>query len=109
MKKIPLPLSLMLAATATWAQQTPTPMIEPPPPPAPIQSGEALEPEINIIKTEKGTIQQYRLDGRVYMVKVIPLVGAPYYLLDTDADGELDSQTDSIKNISVPQWVLFSW
>ena len=82
---------------------------EPPPVPPPVESGEPLEPEITIVETEKGKVQQYRMNGQVYMVKVIPLAGAPYYLIDTDGDGELDSQADDIKSISVPKWVLFSW
>ncbi len=109
MNKTLFALSLTLTSAACWAQQAPTPAIDPPPPPPPMQSGESIEPEIRIVETERGVIHQYRLEGRVYMVKIIPAAGEPYYLIDTNGDGELDSQAGDIKNISVPQWVIFSW
>lgn len=97
-------------APSVWAQQADSALpTDAPPTPKPVQSGEPLEEDVNIIKSDKGTIEQYRVNGRVYMVKVIPVAGPPYYLLDTDGDGELDSQTDEMRSISVPQWVLFSW
>ncbi|HEC16684.1 MAG TPA: DUF2782 domain-containing protein [Sedimenticola sp.] len=87
------------------------PMIAPEPPeiPPPVQSGEALEPEVTIIKKEKEVIEEYRIEGRLYMVKITPAAGPPYYLLDTDGDGELDTREDSPTNSAIQQWTIFSW
>ena len=82
---------------------------EPPMLPPRVESGEALEPEVTIIETEKEIIQEYRINGRLYMVRITPQAGPPYYLLDIDGDGELDVEEHDISNISVPQWVLFRW
>ena len=103
-------MTLLFAASTAWSEESALlPAPEAPPSPPPVASGEPLEPEITIVKSEKGTVRQYRVNGQIYMVEVIPVAGEPYYLLDTNGDGELDSQADHIKNISVPQWVLFSW
>lgn len=71
--------------------------------------GDAVEPEVTITETETEVIYEYRIKGKLYMVKIDPLVGAPYYLFDTDGDGELDAEEDRGPNLSVPQWLLFSW
>lgn len=84
--------------------------LEPPPPPPPVKSGETLEPEVTIIDKGDKTIEEYSVNGRVYAVKISPKGGAPYFLIDNDGDGVLESrQTDIKANIQVPQWVIFSW
>lgn len=82
---------------------------EAPPPPEAVQSGEPLEPEITIIQKEDATVEEYRIAGRLYMVKVTPVVGPPYYLTDQDGDGRLESRIDGLTDPVVPQWVIFSW
>ncbi len=76
----------------------------------PIQSGEAIEPEITIIRKDNATIEEYRANGKLYMVKIVPVAGPPYYLVDRDGDGELESRVNDIReDINIPQWVLFEW
>jgi len=82
---------------------------EPPELPPPVYQGETVEPEITIIETSQGTVYEYRVRGQIYMAKVQPQVGPPYYLLDTTGDGQLDTRKDRVWNNALPQWVLFSW
>ncbi|MCG6861464.1 MAG: DUF2782 domain-containing protein [Chromatiaceae bacterium] len=82
---------------------------EPPDLPPASYQGETVEPEVTIIETEKETIYEYRVRGLLYMVKVQPQVGPPYFLLDTTGDGQLDVRKDRVWNNAIPQWVLFSW
>jgi len=89
------------------AQQTEPPA--PPESPPQVESGEIVEPDVTIIETEKGQIQQYSINGHVYMVRIVPTSGPPYYLLDLDGDGTMDVRRDRPQDISIPQWVLFSW
>ncbi len=49
------------------------------------------------------------IDRPVYMVRIQPPVGPPYFLLDTDGDGVLDVQRDRVWENAVPQWLLHSW
>ena len=90
-------------------QPDPGEVPEPPMLPPQVESGEALEPEVTIIETEKEIIQEYRINGRLYMVRITPQAGPPYYLLDLDGDGELDVEQNDVSNINIPQWVLFRW
>ena len=76
--------------------------------PAPT-TGETVEPEITIREGQRETIYEYRIRGRVYMVKVQPQFGPPYYLTDTNGDGTLDQRSNSPLNIDINQWILFTW
>lgn len=104
-------LSLLIAAPAAWAQADrpanlePLPAI-PPPPPEMQPFDEALEPQVTIRKEERGTVQEYRINGKLYMVKITPAVGAPYYLMDKDGDGTLESHSPVDPGVKVPMWVI---
>lgn len=50
-----------------------------------------LEPTVEIRRDDDDNlVEEYRLDGRVYMVKITPRNGVPYYYLDDDGDGNLE-------------------
>lgn len=86
------------------------PVPAPPDIPEPLESGQPIEPEVTIIRREKETIEEYRVNGNLYMVKIIPIVGKPYYLIDRDGDGRMEKRMSEIYDTdTVPQWVLFSW
>ena len=107
-------LALLLVSAAGNAQQTPPELEaipEPPPIPAQVQSGEVLEPDVRIVRREKATITEYRVNGRITAIKVQPDGDfPPYYLYDTDGDGRLDRRTNRYDpDLLIPHWVLFSW
>jgi len=80
------------------------------PPPDFVESDEELEPEVTIIQREDATVEEYRLNGVLYTIKVTPKVGKPYYFVDRDGDGVMDSRMSDLYNpLRVPQWVIFSW
>jgi hypothetical protein len=113
MRKILLTLPLLLGVGMGQAQEPPagapgTPLDAPTVTPSPI-TGEAVEPEITIIESGDRVIYEYRIRGHLYMIKIQPQIGPPYYLLDTDGDGVLDKQDNSPTNIAIPQWILFEW
>ncbi|OGT66276.1 MAG: hypothetical protein A3I13_00590 [Gammaproteobacteria bacterium RIFCSPLOWO2_02_FULL_47_50] len=83
---------------------------EPPALPDPVESGEAIEPQVTIIQRDDATIEEYRVNGVLYSVKIIPVVGPAYYLVDRDGDGQLESRVNDItRDIPVPLWLIFSW
>lgn len=80
--------------------------------PSSVKSGQpiAAEPEINIIRKGKNTVQEYRKNGVLYMIKVVPDIGPPYYFLDTNGDGKLDVRRSDINTEpSVNMWKLWEW
>ena len=101
-------IALLLAvAVPAFAQQTPA--LEPiPEPPAMPEGSEFDEPEITIVKRGEDTVAEYRLHGKLYMVKVTPPHGVPYYLIDKEGKGQMVRE-DSLPNLSVPMWVIKSW
>ena len=83
---------------------------EPPDIPPRVQSGEVIEPDVRIIRRERETITEYRVDGRLRAVKVEPDGMPAYYLVDSSGDGRLDTRTRELEpRLLVPQWILFSW
>ncbi len=85
---------------------------EPPVLPDQIESGQSIEEKVRIKPGREGEVarEEYSVNGRVWKVKVIPSIGPPYYLIDTDGDGLLETRLSDIYNeVVVPQWVLFSW
>ena len=101
-------IGLMLFAGAVAAEDRGQ-AVEAPPPPPPLQSGEALEPEVTIRRTEREVIYEYRQNGQLVLVRVQPAVGPPYHFVDTDGDGELDYRPGEPVRDSVNQWVLKRW
>ncbi|MCK4493253.1 MAG: DUF2782 domain-containing protein [Methylococcales bacterium] len=91
--------------------ELPPPMPELPDIPIPIQDGEAIElPEITIIHREGKTIHEYRRKGHLFMIKVIPDIGFPYYFIDTDGDGTMEvHKSDLDRKQKVNQWKIFEW
>lgn len=106
-------LSILLLPAICQAEEQPPelePVPEPPDLPMPVQDGEALEPDITIIRKGKKTIQEFRNNGQLYMVRIKPDVGPAYYLIDTDGDGNLDvRRSDLDKGLNINQWKLFEW
>lgn len=76
--------------------------------PSPV-TGDAVEPEITITESGDKTVYEYRVRGVLYMVRVQPQLGPPYYLYDLNGDGLIDAQDRSPHNTALPQWVLFEW
>jgi len=68
------------------------------------------EESVHIFQRDNSTVVEYRRNGLIFMVKIKPDVGAPYYLLDTDGDGILEpAQHPFSSGLIVPQWILYSW
>lgn len=75
-----------------------------------VTPGEDTGPGVTIIQRGQETIQEYRVGNQLYMVKMMPAKGAPYYLVDTDGDGSLETRrSDLDPDVLTPQWVLFRW
>ncbi len=101
----------LVCASAAFGQASP-PMEALPPPPIPdrVEEGESLEPEVTIRTTPRGTVQEYRVNGQLYMIKVFPKRGYPYYLIDADGDGRLETTSHELApGFLIPAWVLYRW
>ena len=90
-------------------QETPrdVPIPEKQPPPA---GSDAVEPTVTIRSADNGDrIEEYREGGKVYMVRIVPLRGKPYYLYDDDRNGRLDRSDADRHTIAPVYWTLYEW
>jgi hypothetical protein len=86
------------------------PLDEVPPPPPLVETDPALEQETTVRSENGDEIQEYRVGGKVQMIRVTPKNGAPYFLVDNRGDGTLMRQDNPLDNgVRVPQWTLFTF
>lgn len=115
MRRFILLLSILALPVFAAEDEVPPPpqvetLPEQPDIPASAKSGQTLEPDITIIRKGKKTIQEYRRSGQLYMVKVIPDIGPPYYFIDTNGDGTLDARRDDNGiDSNVNMWKIVEW
>lgn len=101
---------LALAATLVLsAAPVPAQELEAPPPPPPIETGQPFEPQVTIRRTQREVIYEYRRNGALYLVRVQPAFGPPYYFFDFDGDGTLDYRPGDPIRDNVQQWILWRW
>jgi hypothetical protein len=85
------------------------PIPEPPPPPPGLEPDSALEPQVTIQRRGAETVEEFRLNGRLYMVKVTPTSGRPYYLIDNVGRGEFVRHDAYDTGTRPPMWVIHQW
>ena len=111
-------IALIIVMSAAIAQQqdsTPGDAAAPPPIPPPLPTkvqDEQFDPVVRIITTEEDElIEEYSSSGRVYMVRVTPAHGVPYYYMDLDGDGELELQDpdNSFAPVKPVVWRVKEW
>ncbi|MCK5353776.1 MAG: DUF2782 domain-containing protein [Methyloprofundus sp.] len=79
--------------------------------PLPVEDGEPMDADITITRRGERTVHEYRMNGKIYKIKVIPDIGPAYYYIDPDGDGEMEEVTESDLDdlIKINQWTIFSW
>lgn len=106
--RYPVAVFLLTAASWVFAQQA-LPKLEalpefPPPPPGTID--DSLEPQVTIIQRGSDKIEEYRVAGKLYLVKVTPKHGKPYFMYDDRGDGRFTRLDHLDSGVRVPQWVI---
>lgn len=73
------------------------------------QSDPELDSQVTIIQRGEDKIEEHRVNGELYMIKVIPRIGPPYYLKKgLIADHHTHPNSDAGgPNVSPPMWQLF--
>lgn len=102
-------LLVLLLAGPGLAQSPPKlePLPETPPPPQ-IPIDPSQEPQITIRQRGTDRVEEFRVNGKLYMVRVTPPGGTPYILLDQSGGGNFmpsNGPADPL-NFSVPMWVI---
>ena len=66
------------------------------------------DPDVTIRQEGDKTVEEYRLNGFLYAIKVTPKNGAPYFLVAVDDDGNF-TRADSPNGMRIPSWKIFEW
>src|SRR5687768_9511364 len=111
----PLLAVLLFAASSAYAQSGARPLppgalplVDAPPPP-PLTDRDST-PEVTTRVEGDQVIEEHRIKGRLYMMRVTPKHGRPYVLMDNKGDGtysRLDQTLD--QQVRAPQWVLLEF
>lgn len=64
------------------------------------------EPTVSIRHGEKETVYEYRVNGELVQIKVVPQVGPPYYLVPADGGGWTRQEQP---RLLIPSWKLLEW
>lgn len=105
MRRSLLIFALLLAIPAAAQQpQGLQPLPEPPPPPPGYEP--ELEPQVTITQRGQDKVEEYRINNKLYMIKVTPAHGVSYYLIDDRGDGTWSRQDSLDSGLRVPMWVI---
>jgi len=106
MRRFFLLFALSIGIAAPVLAQTPAPAPDAKPPAmAPLD--DSLEPQVTIVKREGNIIEERRVNGKLYEIRVTPAHGVPYVLVDQTGDGNFQRiDSPGTPALSVPMWVI---
>ena len=65
------------------------------------------EPDVTIRQEGERTVEEYRVNGFLYAVKVTPKHGKPYFLVRADGDSNFVRADQPA--MLIPAWEIFRW
>ena len=68
---------------------------------------EIAQSDVEIVAGEDKTIYEYRVNGYLLMIKIVPKRGKPYYMVPGDGSPHYEGLDHA--NKLYPQWVIFEW
>jgi len=75
-----------------------------------IEEAQSSSGQVVIKGDNKEVISEFRINGELYMIRITPKKGLPYYLVDGDGDGNLETRwNDLAPDLLIPSWVLLKW
>jgi hypothetical protein len=63
--------------------------------------------KVEIVAGEDRTVYEYRQNGLLMAIKVVPKNGRPYYMVPADGGG-LPGDLETARHL-YPQWVIIEW
>ena len=98
---------LALLATPVLAQTDAPPPVPDVKPPAMVPLDDSLEPQVTISQREGATVEETRINGKLYKITVTPENGIPYTLVDQRGFGSFAPvEAPGTPALSIPMWVI---
>lgn len=88
---------LLLASLLTLATLT-----------ASAQEAVSGDPDVVIRQEGERLVEEYRINGFLYAIKVTPKKGKPYFLVRADGDENNFIRSDQ-PDMLIPAWEIFKW
>ncbi len=96
-------LSLLFSGLAVAAAPSDRPPELQPVPDGPPGPDDA--PAVTVKPSGQGKVEEYRAHGKLYMLKVTPKVGKPYYLIDPSGEGRF-VRHETLPGLQPPLWTV---
>ena len=106
--RIAMAVMTMTCSFVLHAEDARPPKLEPIAEPRDASAAHA-EGDVTVRKEGGNRIEEFRRKGRLYMVRVYPVVGLPYTMLDEKGDGVFSRQDVHAKELKPAQWSILSW
>jgi hypothetical protein len=100
--------ALFLACSGFVHAQAPTTPPAEPELPEKVPPPDEEPPTVTIRRVDGDVVEEYRQDGRLYMVRVTPRRGIPYTMMDTNGDGLLNRR-DSDGPVRAVYYTIYEW
>jgi len=101
-------LSLSVLSTASHAEDKPVDIPPPPAIPDKFEEQSNIKADVTIRKGKHKVVEEYRINGELYLVRVIPTIGKPYYIRYPDGAAGAGIRNE-LEDIKTPFWKLFEW
>jgi len=108
--KTMLIIPLLMLTCSVGQVQAEEKTIDVPPPPALPEGADddSIKADVVIRRDEDKVVEEFSVNGELYMVRITPKVGKPYYIRYPDgAKGR--SVRKELDDINTPFWKLFEW
>ncbi|EAT11253.1 DUF2782 domain-containing protein [Bermanella marisrubri] len=73
-----------------------------------VMANDPSEPSVVIRHSEDKTFYEYRVNGELQEIKVVPKVGQPYYLIPDGVETD-EYKRQNKSNVVPPSWLIFTW
>ncbi len=68
-----------------------------------------LESKVTTVKKGADTVDEYRMNGKLFKMRITPAKGPSYFLVDPKGDGNFIRADGPEQKIATPTWVLLEW
>ncbi len=85
-----------------------TPLEEPPPPPE-VKENAEKEPKITTRKDGDTKIEEFRIRGTLYKMRVTPAKGPAYWMIDEKGDGKFVRVDGPELKVKPAMWTILEW
>ncbi len=110
-RKTLLTTTILLAVAGPGITLAEEKTVDVPPPPAlpeGVDNEDSMQADVVIRKGKDKVIEEFRVNGQLYMVRITPKIGKPYYIRYPDgANGRTIRR--ELDDINTPFWKLFEW